>query len=148
MKRRVTAPDGREWVVQLVWWPRSSQGSVNFDAATAGRDAELTGREISYGAGAFSGLGPVIGLLVDAIVIIVWPFVLALRVLFRRRWLIEAYSVEDNFEGAAWKVRGLRASRAAVGAIADGIEAGNRKPAPPGAAPAHFRVKLGHGVNV
>jgi len=147
MKRRITAPDGHEWVVQLVWWPRVSQGSLNFEAA-AGRESQLTGREISYGAGWGSGLGPVLGLLADAITLVLWPFVLALRVLLRRRWLIEAFPVADNFDGAAWKVRGLRASRAAVDAIAGGIAAGNRHPAPAGALPTHFRVKLGPGVSV
>ena len=94
------------------------------------------------GPGEFSGFAPVVGLLLDAIIVAFWPLVLALRVLLRRRWLIEAYSVGDNWEGAAWKVRGLGASRAAVDAIAGGIEAGNREPAPPGAVPTHFRLKL------
>jgi len=26
LKRRVTAPDGRTWVVQLVWWARPGAG--------------------------------------------------------------------------------------------------------------------------
>jgi hypothetical protein len=144
VKRHVTAPDGREWVVQLVWWPRPTLASTTFDDVTVGQGSGLGGR----GPGAFSGFGPVLGLLLDAIAVVLWPFVLALRLLFRYRWLIEAFPVDDNFEGAAWKVRGLRASRVAVESIAGGIEAGNRRPAPSGALPTHFRLKLGRGVNV
>jgi hypothetical protein len=101
------------------------------------------------GAGAFSGLGPVVGFLFDAITVTAWPLVLALRILLRRSWLIEAYSVTDDFEGAAWEVHGLGSSRSAVDAIAEGIKAGNRRPAPPGASPVHFRVKLRNpGLNL
>jgi hypothetical protein len=91
MKRRVTAPDRRTWVVQLVWW----------------------------------------------------PLVFALRVVFRRPWLVEAFQSENPPEGAAWRVHGLGHGVAAVETIATGIEAGNRDPAPPDASPTHFRVTWG-----
>jgi hypothetical protein len=145
MKRRVSAPDGRDWVVQLVWWPRPSQAALNFNAAARrGAASPLRG-----GGGAFSGMGPLVGTLFDAIHVLIWPLVLAGRIIFHRPWLIEAFIAQDNFEGAAWKVRGLGASRTAVEAIADGIKVGNRSPAPPGASAVRFRIKLGKpGLNL
>src|SRR5215468_3174896 len=44
MKRRVVAPDGREWVVQLVWWPRLTAGSTLFDDATVGQGSVSRGQ--------------------------------------------------------------------------------------------------------
>jgi hypothetical protein len=127
MKRRVTAPDGRAWVVQLVWWPRPGalHGTGDVDP--------LTGE----------GLPQLFGLLIDAIHIVLWPLVFALRVVFRRPWLIEAFQSKNHAEGAAWRVHGLGAAESAVEAIATGIEAGNHDPAPPGASPTHFRVRWG-----
>jgi hypothetical protein len=125
MKRRVTAPDGRTWVVQLVWWPRPG-------ASQEAADAQLYG-----GAGLF-------GWRIDAIHVVLWPLVLAIRVAFRRPWLIEAFRSDDDAEGAAWHVRELTAGVSAVEAIAAGIEAGDRDPAPPGASPAQLRVKFGN----
>lgn len=123
-KRRVKAPDGRMWVVQLVWWPRPG-------ASEEARD------ERSGGAG-------LVGLLVDAVHVVLWPLVLAFRVVFRRQWLIEAFRSDDDAEGAAWRVHGLGAGVSAVEAIAAGIEAGNSDPAPPGASPVHLKVKFGN----
>jgi hypothetical protein len=127
MKRRAIAPDGRSWVVQLVWWPRPG-------AFQATGDADIVGGW---------GVPQLLGLFVDAIHIVLWPLVFALRVVLRRTWLIEAFQSDNHAEGAAWCVRGLGASASAVGAIATGIEAGNRDPAPPGASPTHFRVRWG-----
>lgn len=125
MKRRVLAPDGRAWVVQLVWWPRPG-------ASAEARDAGLYG-----GAGLF-------GSLIDAIHVVLWPLVLVYRLVFRRPWLIEAFRSDNDADGAAWRVHGLAAGVSAVEAIATGIEAGNGDPAPPGASPAHLRVKFGN----
>lgn len=127
MKRRVTAPDRRTWVVQLVWWPRPG-------AVRATGDVDIA---------AGLGIPQLFGLLIDAIHILLWPLVLALRVVFRRPWLIEAFQSENPAEGAAWRVHGLGHGVAAVETIATGIEAGNRDPAPPDASPTHFRVKWG-----
>ena len=127
MKRQVMASDGRAWVGQLVWWPRP--GGVQ---ATAYEDP-LGGW----------GVPQLLGLLVDAIHVVLWPLVFALRVVFRRPWLIEAFRIDNHAEGAAWRVHGLSASESAVESIARGIEAGNRDPAPPGASPTHFRVRWG-----
>jgi hypothetical protein len=60
MKRRVIAPDGRAWVVQLVWWPRPGVFAETGDAG-------LTG----------GGVVLLFGLLVDAIHIVLWPLVFA-----------------------------------------------------------------------
>jgi hypothetical protein len=122
MKRRVKAPDGHGWVVQLVWWPRPG--------------AMQEARDVRLGGVAFP-------LLIDAIHVFLWPLVLAFRVVLRRPWLVEAFRSDDDAEGAAWRVHGLAAGVSAVEAIAAGIEAGNHDPAPPGASPAHLRVKFG-----
>jgi hypothetical protein len=89
------------------------------------------------------GLPQLVGFLVDAIHIVLWPLMFVLRVIFRRPWLIEAFQSDNHAEGAAWRVHGLGAGEAAVETIARGIEAGNRDPAPPGASPTQFRVKWG-----
>jgi hypothetical protein len=128
VKRHAEASDGRAWTVQLVWWPRPTQAAVASDALAGGR-----GR---------GGAGPLFGLVFDAVAIVVWPLVLAVRVLLRRPWLVEAFVSDFRAEGAAWRVRGLGAAREAVDAIAREIAAGNRSPAPPGASAAPFRVKL------
>jgi hypothetical protein len=128
VKRHAEAPDGRAWTVQLVWWPRPTQAAVASDALAGGR-----GR---------GGAGPLFGLVFDAVAIVVWPLVLAVRVLLRRPWLVEAFVLDFRAEGAAWRVRGLGAARESVDAIAREIAAGNRSPAPPGASAAPFRVKL------
>jgi hypothetical protein len=127
MKRRVMAPDDRAWVVQLVWWPRP--GTLH-----AWGDADALGG---------AGVPQLLALLVDAIHIVLWPLVFPLRVVFRRPWVIEAFQSNNHAEGAAWRVHGLGAGESAVEAIASGIEAGNRDPAPPGASPTHFRVRWG-----
>jgi hypothetical protein len=128
MKRQAEAPDGRAWTVQLVWWPRPAQAATTSDALAGGR-----GR---------GGAGPLLGLLFDAIAVVVWPLVLGMRVLFRRPWLVEAFVSDFQAEGAAWRVRGLGAAREAADAIAREIAAGNRNPAPSGASPVRFRLKL------
>jgi hypothetical protein len=125
MKRRVTAPDGRTWVVQLVWWPRPGASQEVRDTGGYG------------GAGLFAWL-------IDALHILVWPLVLVFRLAFRRPWLIEAFRSDNDAEGGAWRVPGLTAGASAVEAIATGIEAGNHHPSPPGASPAHLRVKFGN----
>lgn len=125
LTRRVTAPDGRTWVVQLVWWPRP-------EASQDVRDTR------GYG-----GAG-LVAWLVDALHVLLWPIVLVFRIAFRRPWLIEAFRSDDDAEGAAWRVRGLRAGASAVEGIATGIEAGKRDPAPPGASPTRLRVKFGN----
>jgi hypothetical protein len=127
MKRRVMAPDGRAWVVQLVWWPRPG-------ALHAWGDADALGG---------AGVPQLLALLVDAIRIVLWPLVFVLRVAFRGPWLIEAFRSDNHAEGAAWRVHGLGAAESAVEAIASGIEAGDRDPAPSGASPTHFRVRWG-----
>ena len=107
LRRRVSTPDGRAWVVQLVWWPRPGL----------------------YGTAAAVGTtSAVVGLILDAIHVVFWPIVLAFRLVLHRRWLIEAFQSDDSTEGAAWQVHGLAASVSAVDAIATGIETG--KPAP------------------
>ena len=127
MKRWVIAPDGRAWVVQLVWWPRP--GALG---ATAGPDIAGGG-----------GVPQLLGLLIDAVHIMLWPLVFALRIILRRPWLIEAFQADNHAQGAAWRVHGLGAAESAVEAIATGIEAGQRDPAPPEASPAHLRVRYG-----
>lgn len=113
-------PDGRPWIVQLVWWrrPRLFETASGAGTSSAG-----------------------VGLIVDAIHVVFWPLILAFRVLFHRRWLIEARQSDDYTEGAAWHVQGLGAGVSAVDAIAAGIEAGNQHPAPPGASRTRFRIK-------
>jgi hypothetical protein len=88
MKRRVKAPDGHGWVVQLVWWPRPG--------------AMQEARDVRLGGVAFP-------LLIDAIHVFLWPLVLAFRVVLRRPWLVEAFRSDDDAEGAAWRVHGLAA---------------------------------------
>lgn len=127
MKRRVIAPDGREWTVQLVWWPRPG-------ALHATGDTDFLGG---------GGVPQLAGLLIDAIHIVLWPLVFALRVVFHRPWLVEAFQSKNHAEGAAWRVHGLRAAESAVETIATRIEAGHRHPAPPEALPTHFRVRWG-----
>jgi len=130
VKARVQEPSGRWWTVQRVWWPRPQQTSVSSEAAEGG-------------SGRFGGAGGLIGVVLDAVTILVWPLRLLVRVLVRGRWLIEAFPDENlGVEGAAWTVRGLADSRDAVQAIADGIRLGNSSPAPPGATPTRFRIKL------
>lgn len=82
MKRRARAPDGREWVVQLVWWPRPG-------ALQATGDADFAGG---------GGLPQLFGLLVDAIHIVLWPLVFPFRVVFRRPWLIEAFQSKTTLK--------------------------------------------------
>jgi hypothetical protein len=127
MKRHVTAPDGRAWDVQLVWWPRPGALQATGDADYAGG----------------AGVPQLFGVLIDAIHIVLWPLVCGLRVVFRRPWLIEAFQSDNHAKGAAWRVHGLGVAESAVEAIATGIEAGNHDPAPPGASPTHFRVRWG-----
>lgn len=121
------APDGHAWVVQVVWWPRPEafHGTGDVDP--------LTG----------AGVPQLFGLIIDAIHVVLWPIVLALRVLSRRPWLVEAFQADDHAKGAAWRVHGLGAAGSAVETIGTGIEAGNRDPAPLGASPTHFRVRWG-----
>lgn len=87
------------------------------------------------------GVPQLFGGLIDAAHILLWPLVLALRVVLRRPGLIEAFQAENHAEGAAWRVHGLGTGVAAVETIAAGIEAGNTTP--PEASPTHFRVKWG-----
>lgn len=97
MKRRVKAPDGREWVVQFVWWPRPG-------AFRATGDVGLTG----------GGVVLLLGMVVDAIHVLLWPLVFAFRVVFRRPWLIEAFRSDNHAQGAAWHVHSLNAGESAV----------------------------------
>jgi hypothetical protein len=98
LKPRVTTPDGRARIVQLVWWPRPGL----FETASA--------------VGTTTAL---VGLILDAIRVVAWPLILAFRVVFHRRWLIEAFQADDYTEGAAWHVHGLAASMSAADAIAN-----------------------------
>ena len=132
MKRRVQAQDSRWWTVQRVWWPRPGQTAI---ATGAALDSTAGSR---YGGG-----GAALGLIFDAALVVVWPVVLLLRVLLHRPWIVEAFP-DDNLgvEGAAWAVKGLGASAACVDAVAAGIRAGDRSPAPASARSVRFRRKL------
>ena len=129
MKRRATAPDGRPWTVQLVWWPRPTQTSITTDAALDG---------VSWEAGS----GPFFGLIFDAVALLLYPVVFVARVVFRRPWLIEAFREDQRAEGGAWRVSGWDAARSAVETIAAGIAAGDSSPAPEEARAVRYRPKL------
>jgi hypothetical protein len=124
-RSEVTAPDGRPWIVRLVWWPRS----------TFYRDqmAFIDRGNPTLGWGASAALFSVLAKGV------VWPIVLLLRVVLRRSWLIEAYPRgQAHFEGFAWRVVGAHRSAEIVERIASGISNGDRSPAPPDARPVAF----------
>jgi len=130
MKRKVVGPDGREWIVRLVWWPRPSEGSRQSERFRTGRSRSNR------------NAGPIGGALFDLVHVVVWPLIFLLKIVFRRPWLIEAFIPDGAaMDGMAWKVRGLRAGRAAVEEVATALGAGARKPAPGGATEARFVPK-------
>jgi hypothetical protein len=126
VKRRVTAPDRRVWTVQLVWWPRPKAAGQAYDSVSAGRARRNDGQ--------------LFGLVFDLFHVVLWPVVLALRVAFRRPWLVEAF-VDPASDGLAWKVRRLGAARAAVEEVANAIAAGTRNPTPTAGTATRFRLK-------
>jgi hypothetical protein len=128
--RKIVAPDRREWVVQLVWWPRPTEGSRQSERFLSGRTRSNR------------NAGPIGGILFDAVHILVWPLIFLLKIAFRRPWLIEAFIPNGPaMDGMAWKVRGLRAGRAVVDEVADAIGSGTRRPSPAGATPAQYIPK-------
>ncbi len=130
MRRKVASPDGREWVVQLVWWPRPSEGSRQSERFLAGRTRSSR------------SAAPVGGAIFDALHVLVWPVIFLLKVVFRRPWLIEAFVPGGAaMDGMAWRVRGFGPARNALGEIASAIGAGARRPNPAGAAEARYIPK-------
>ena len=121
----MTAPDGRAWIVRVVWWPRSQFYRDQMAYIDRGNPT------LGWGAS-----GAIFGVLVKGFV---WPLVLLLRIVLGRSWLIEAYPRDKaHFEGFAWQIVGARRSAEVVEQIADGISNGNRSPAPHDARPVPF----------
>jgi hypothetical protein len=124
---RLTAPDGREWVVsRSVRWPqfraRSGLDLPDFSFVDVPSDSIIGGIIAAI----------VIGLLVAVLVIVLLPvfllivegaFVIAATVFFRRTWVVTARCFMPPLE-REWRVRGVFRSRAAVREVAEELRRG------------------------
>ena len=129
MRVKVVAPDGRDWTVRRLWFPRlrrrgDSRGDGALDGFWAGGYADDLATAL---VGVVAGLAiavavvfllPYVFLVLELLVL---PAVVLYRILFRKPWTIEARS---DGERRTWKVVGWRDSRRAVGEIARAIERG------------------------
>jgi hypothetical protein len=154
--RRVTAPDGREWKVGRQWLParariqRGRRDDGHDGGAGTGDDSGDGGDGFLDTMGDFFGLddagaGILVGFAALAlgalVVVVVFPVIaltvelivlLALflagivgRVVFRRPWHVLAQTDDAAYR---WPVRGWRASRERVDAVADGLTRGALPP--------------------
>ncbi len=143
--RHVRAPDGREWTVGIRWLPRrpkwrgwgfsrnrrdrGSGGSAWWnvlDIPDVGGDS-ITLWLIVIGVLlavvlAWVFVFPVLFFLLDLLVLVLIAAVaIALRVLFRRPWIVQARSGDDEL---TWPVVGWRASLRRVDAVAARLQRG------------------------
>lgn len=139
--------DGRVWRVRRRWVPRLGTDSVwrRFrrrvrsarERATDAADLDpgcldLVGEGIAVAvvvilvvlAVVFIGL-PLLVAVVDLVIVLLLALLgVVARVLFRRPWVVEAVSDEDEPEVLTWRVVGWRTSGAKVDEVADRLEAG------------------------
>jgi hypothetical protein len=151
--RTVTGPDGRVWTVKRVLLPRPPrfegwrrkkkdpgpardwgdglQGADVVDVASGlseGPAAVLAGIlfVVLFGLAWFL-IFPVALFLVDVVIfLLIAAGGIAVRVLFRRPWKIQARTGDPTTESHSWGVVGLRASAEAVDAVARVIAQGTR----------------------
>ena len=148
--RRVTAPDGREWKVGRQWLPERVRirrdeghdigGSGDGDGGGGfldtmgeffGIDDAGAGILVGFAVVALSALllavvFPVIALTLELIVLLAL-FLAGIvgRVIFRRPWHVLARTDDERYR---WPVRGWRASRERVDAVADALARGSLLP--------------------
>ena len=143
--RHVHAPDGREWAVGVRWLPRRPKWfGWGFRARRKGRDSDgsewwhildipdVAGDSLTVFliiVGVFIAIVlawvfvfPVLFFLLDLLVLVVIAIVaVALRVLFRRPWIVQATSGDETL---TWPVVGWRASQQRVDAVTARLQRG------------------------
>jgi hypothetical protein len=136
---RVADPDGVEWEVSRQWlhvprWGRArdwdTAEGAHFLPDLGGDDLGIAGVLVVLAVVVLLVLGGWV-LLVMLAALLVAIAGLAVRIVFRRPWLVRARSERGELE---WRVRGALGSRRAIHEVARALERGERSVMPTGAA--------------